>query len=170
MAISNDGKATEDMMIKAWSKVPGLWQLKITDSPGLGDRPADNILIVENLRILQEVKSTTGDAIRLGSLIHKHQVKNLYDFQSLHKDNIGLIVVEFLTHKKLVFIDIIQYIKHLKRSAYNYLGLPEILKNASNTDLSIYIHPMTSGAPEMTKIFKEVQEYAVNTRKHTKNS
>ena len=165
MSVTNNGKSTEDMIKEAWGKVPGLWQLKITDMPGLGDRPADNILIVENLRILQEVKSTVSDKITLGGLIHRHQVKALWDFQSLHKDNLGIIVVEFLTHKKLVFIDIIQYISHLKKSAYNYLGLPEIMRSTKADNLYIYNHPMHLGAPEMPIILKEVQKYAAHTRK-----
>lgn len=165
MAIGYDGKSTEKMMTKAWAQVPGLWQLAIADLPGFGNRPADTIVLTDKYRILQEVKSTVSDKIGLGSLVHKHQVKALYEFTTLHRLNLGILVVEFLTYEKIVFIDIIQYIRYLKSSRHAYLGLPEITSALPSNDLYISLKSTHSGPPEMTKVLKEITDYADKIRK-----
>ena len=79
---------------RSWKLLPHIWRLRITDGRGLGTRPADELILMENLNLLCEMKRTVGDVFTL-SMLRTDQVKGLLQFEQVLERNRGLVFVSF---------------------------------------------------------------------------
>lgn len=87
------GEDFQDEIRRSWREVPNTWQLIIKDGGG-GSRPADKLVICDEVNILQELKRTEGQRFQL-SFLESNQIKGLLDFESAGKRNYGLVLVSF---------------------------------------------------------------------------
>lgn len=91
------GKSFEKLVAMSWGLVPNLWRCRLRDS-AFQDSPADEIILTDTYRILSEVKETTADSIGL-NLIKQEQLENLLVFETLHKYNVGILLIHFNNKK-----------------------------------------------------------------------
>jgi len=89
------GKDFESFVAMSWGLVPNLWRCRLRDSL-FQNSPADEIILTEKYRILSEVKETTSDTIGL-NVIKNEQLENLLVFETKHKDNVGILLINFNT-------------------------------------------------------------------------
>src|SRR5690625_1274543 len=73
--------------------VPNVWTINIADGRG-GSRPADRLIITEEVNILAELKRTAGQRFNL-SFLRPNQIQGLVDFDNVTKRNLGLVLVSF---------------------------------------------------------------------------
>lgn len=92
------GTDFQDEVRRSWKNVPHTWQLTIKDGGG-GSRPADKLVLCEEVNLLIELKRTEGDAFKLGFL-RPNQVHGLVDFDNVIPKNYGLVGVSFHNEKK----------------------------------------------------------------------
>lgn len=92
------GEDFQDEIRRSWSYVPGSWRIRIPDGGG-ASRPADNIVLTQDVNILEELKRTAGDAFTL-NMLRKSQVRGLVDFDAVIKRSYGLVYVSFLNTKE----------------------------------------------------------------------
>lgn len=72
--------------------------MRVADGKG-GSRPADEIILLEDLSVLAEHKRTQGDTFKF-SMLRPNQVKGLIDFDQVVTRNYGLVFVSFLDERK----------------------------------------------------------------------
>jgi hypothetical protein len=91
------GKNFEQLVAMSWGLVPNLWRCRLRDSL-FQDSPADEVVLTVTYRILCEVKETTADTVGL-NIIKAEQLENLLIFETIHKDNVGILLINFNTKK-----------------------------------------------------------------------
>jgi hypothetical protein len=89
------GEDFQDEIRRSWRLIPGCWRLRITDGKGTGDRPADDLVLLEHINILSEEKRTAGDRFEL-SFLRPNQLRGLLAFDNVLERNKGLVFVSFL--------------------------------------------------------------------------
>lgn len=110
--------------------------MRIADGGG-STRPADDIIITDNLNILAENKRTDGDAFKL-SMLEVNQQTGLTDFEATQIDrNVGMVFISFYngTHDEMYgfrLVPALQYmVKHkrvsIPREVLKAGGIPAIL-------------------------------------------
>lgn len=117
---------------RSWRLVPHCWRLRITDSVNrIGTRPADNIVLLEEINILCEEKRTAGDRFKL-SFLRPDQLQGLLDFDAVIRRNKGLVFISFLNDTvddayAFRMADALVYMKQRNRQ---YVTLEELQEQA----------------------------------------
>ena len=83
------GHDFQDDIAMAWAQVPKSWRMRIRDG-GNGDRPADEIVVLNEFRLLVEAKRTKSMSFNLKSLVKENQINsgvcsfNISQYKSLN--------------------------------------------------------------------------------------
>ena len=108
----NIGTQFEATLAKSWvASGLNLLRLKITETGE--ERPCDERIDLDNLRLFNELKSVQGDTFNV-RLIKQHQLKSLYVINNKFKDSLGLIFIEFRKHNIVKVIDILSLLNYIK--------------------------------------------------------
>jgi hypothetical protein len=83
---------------RSWLRIPNCWRMRIPDGAG-GTRPADEIVLLEDVNILGEHKRTKGRKFEL-SFLRPDQVGGLLAFDATLERNKGLVFVSFHNPEK----------------------------------------------------------------------
>lgn len=92
------GDDFQNEMRASWRLLPNVWRFRLPDGGG-GSRPADELVLLEDVNILAEHKRTYGEKFELGFL-RPPQLKGLQDFDLVIPRNLGLVFVSFLNEEK----------------------------------------------------------------------
>ncbi|MFJ5716574.1 hypothetical protein [Neobacillus sp. NPDC093127] len=92
------GDDFQEEIRNSWPHVPNVWHIHIKDGGG-GTRPADRLVLCEEVNILSELKRTAGERFNL-SFLRPNQIRGLIDFDQVIKRNYGLVLVSFHNPKK----------------------------------------------------------------------
>lgn len=92
------GEDWQDAVRRSWRLVPNTWRLRIPDGGG-GTRPADELVLTEEINILAEHKCTNSDRFQLAYLT-PGELKGLMDFDLVISRNLGLVFIHFLNEEK----------------------------------------------------------------------
>lgn len=87
------GESFQEEIRNSWRLLPNVWRFRIPDGGG-GNRPGDEIVLLENVNILAEHKRTTRDKFQL-DFLRPSQLKGLLDFDQVIERNYGLVFVNF---------------------------------------------------------------------------
>jgi hypothetical protein len=87
------GEDFQDEIRRSWALIPNCWRMRIKDGGG-GTRPADEIVLLEEVNILAEHKRTESDRFEL-AFLRTDQVKGLIQFDRCLVRNLGLVFVSF---------------------------------------------------------------------------
>lgn len=91
------GEDFQNEIRRSWRLVPHTWRIRIPDGKG-GTRPADELILSENINILVEMKRTEGDRFEL-AFLEPNQIKGLIDFDKVIARNYGLVFISFLNEE-----------------------------------------------------------------------
>ena len=114
-------------IMHSWRLVPNIWTMTIKDGGG-GTRPADRIILSQDVNILAELKRTKSQRFEL-AFLRPNQIQGLLDFDQVIKRNVGMVFVSFHNIEKGIdtafafrLADAIPYMKQVGRS---YITLDE---------------------------------------------
>lgn len=115
-------------IMNSWKRIPNIWTMTIKDGGG-GTRPADRIILTQDINILAELKRTESQRFELAYL-RPNQIKGLLDFDQVIERNVGLVFISFHSTKKGIdtafafrLMDAMPYMKQAGRS---YITLDEL--------------------------------------------
>jgi len=101
--------------------------MRIADGRG-GTRPADEVILLNDINVLGEHKRTQGDRFEL-SFLRVNQLTGLVDFDQVIERNKGLVFVSFLDDAKgldaAVTFRLIDILGHMKQRGRQYVTLAE---------------------------------------------
>lgn len=127
------GQDFQDEIRRSWRLVPNSWRMRIADGRG-GTRPADEIILLNDVNILAEHKRTQGDRFEL-SFLEVNQIKGLLDFDQVIARNKGLVFVSFLDEAKgldlAVAFRLIPAAYYMKRKRRKYITVDEFKKQVT---------------------------------------
>lgn len=92
------GESFQDELRRSWRLLPNVWRFRIPDGGG-GNRPGDEIVLLENINVLAEHKRTQSDKFQL-SYLRPSQLKGLLDFDQVIERNYGMVFVNFHNEAK----------------------------------------------------------------------
>ena len=92
------GDDFQEEIRRSWRRLPNCWRMRIADGGG-ASRPADELILLEEINVLAEQKRTAGDVFRLG-MLRENQITGLVDFDEVISRNLGLVFISFLNEKK----------------------------------------------------------------------
>jgi hypothetical protein len=92
------GNDFQDEIRRSWAFVENCWRMRVKDGGG-GTRPADEIVTLEEVNILAELKRTEGQKFEL-SFLRPDQISGLLDFDRVVTRNYGLVYVSFHNEKQ----------------------------------------------------------------------
>lgn len=97
------GKQFEETLKLSWRHVSGAWRLRIKD--GLGsERPGDEIILLKQLRLLLEAKTTNKSSFNASTAnLKSHQIQAGLDFDALNKNNYSVLFIQFNSDVNQVF-------------------------------------------------------------------
>jgi len=112
------GKQFESDMLESWKCVPS-WRIRLRDGGG-GETPADDLVLLDELRVLAEYKCTDNDKFNFSSAVKQHQIDAALTFESACGKNVGVLFINFRHRNAVVIIRIIDlltyYVKANKKS------------------------------------------------------
>jgi len=149
------GEEFQEEIRRSWRLIPNCWRMRIADGKG-GTRPADEIILLEDINVLAEHKRTQGTVFKL-SMLRPNQIQGLIDFDEVITRNYGLVFVNFLDEKKdldkTYVFRLITAIRYMKKK--NRLSIP--LKALDNELIPCIKLPLLEAA-ERTYDLKGVVE------------
>lgn len=86
------GLSFQDEIRESWALVPHCWRIRIPDG---GSRPADELILLNEVRILAEHKRTESARFEL-SFLRPNQLTGLKAFLKTSPNNFGLVFISFL--------------------------------------------------------------------------
>lgn len=112
--MANSGTLFEATLAKSWvaSNIP-LIRIKLTETGE--ERPCDERVDLENLRLFNELKSTSNDTFSIRQ-IKPHQLKSLAHLNKKFKDTLGLVFIEFSKYNIVKVIDIMSLLTYSKNT------------------------------------------------------
>lgn len=122
------GEDFQDELRRSWRLVPRCWRMRITDAAGrVGTRPADDIILLDQVNILCEAKRTAGDRFEL-SFLRPNQLRGLLEFDGVMDRNIGMVFVSFLNEAvDLAFaFRLLDALLFMKQQNRQYITLEEL--------------------------------------------
>lgn len=109
----NVGTLFEATLAKSWvASNLNLVRLKLSETGE--ERPCDERVDLDNLRLFNELKSVQGDSFNI-RLIKQHQLKSLAGLHKKFDNSLGLIFIEFRKHNIVKVIDIISLLNFVKK-------------------------------------------------------
>jgi len=106
--------------------------MRIPDGKG-GTRPADELVLFENINILAEMKRTEGDCFEL-AFLEPHQIKGLLDFDKVIDRNYGLVYVSFLNEELkrdvAYAFRLVTAMRYMRQKRRKYISMEELYNNA----------------------------------------
>lgn len=145
----------------SWKQISNLWRLRITDGRGLGTRPADELILLENANLLCEEKRTDGDQFTL-SMLRTDQLKGLLKFEQALERNRGYVFVSFLNEAvDLAFcFRLIDALHYMKSQGRQYITLAELQKSV----IEVLPLPRIKIGDNNAYDFKGVKDFANNSK------
>lgn len=133
------GEDFQDEIRRSWRLIEPCWRMRISDGKG-ADRPADEIILLQDFNILAEHKRTSSDRFEL-SFLRPNQIKGLYDFDTVLERNYGLVFVSFLNEDagidEAYTFRLLAALKYMKTQGRRYITRKELyLKEIRNIELS----------------------------------
>lgn len=117
---------------RSWRQLPNIWRFRIPDGGG-GTRPADEIILAQDLNILAEHKRTKKKSFQL-DFLRPNQVQGLLDFERVIDRNYGLVFVSFLDDKAGVdeayAFRLVQAMQFMKKKGRVSITLDEFRRQA----------------------------------------
>jgi hypothetical protein len=155
------GKQFEKEMANSWSHVKDSWRLRLSDVSS-GERPADELILVSDYRLLIEYKVTGQQSISKSNF-KDHQLRAACDFVKLHPNNASVTLVKFTNWDTVYAIDtlsLVAYFERIKKSIHH---------NVMSTGFGTLVERSAWGY-NLTDIFKEISKiYAKEYYKRFKN-
>lgn len=112
----------------SWRLIPNTWQIVIKDGGG-GSRPADNLVLAQEINILQELKRTTSRKFEL-SFLEPNQIRGLIDFDQVILNNYGMVLVSFHNPEKglddAYAIRLISALRYMNDKGRQFISLDEL--------------------------------------------
>ena len=128
------GEEFQDEIRRSWRLLPNCWRMRIADGQGT-TRPADEIILLEEINVLAEAKRTSGEVFKL-SMLRPNQVTGLIDFDQVISRNWGLVFISFLNDDKgldeAYAIRLITALKFMKQKGKVSISLEELRTRAVN--------------------------------------
>ncbi|WP_246096097.1 hypothetical protein [Paenibacillus sinopodophylli] len=116
----------------SWTNVSNCWRMRIKDGGG-GTRPADEIVLLEDVNILVELKRTESDRFEL-SYLRPDQVKGLLLFDRCIARNYGLVFISFNNLDKgrdeAYAFRLARALHYMQSKERQYVTLEEFTQNA----------------------------------------
>lgn len=125
------GQDFQDEVRRSWRKLSNVWRFRLPDGGG-GNRPGDELILLEDISILAEHKRTEGDEFQL-SFLRPSQLKGLRDFDKVITRNYGLVFVSFLDEKRgqdmAYCFRLLRGLQFMQRQGRQYIHLEEFKRN-----------------------------------------
>ncbi|WP_238189945.1 hypothetical protein [Paenibacillus sp. L3-i20] len=116
----------------SWANIPNCWRMRIKDGGG-GTRPADEIVLLEEVNVLAEHKRTESDRFEL-SFLRPDQVKGLLLFDRCLARNFGLVFVSFNNPEKgrddAYAFRLVRALRYMQSKERQYVTLEEFSQGA----------------------------------------
>lgn len=126
------GEEFQAELRRSWRLISPSWRLRITDGRG-STRPADEIILLEDFNILAEHKRTKGDRFEL-SFLEPNQLRGLFDFDQVLKQNFGMVFVSFLNEEEQIddayTFRLIAALRFFKEKKRKYITRSELLNGS----------------------------------------
>lgn len=87
------GEAFQNEIKASWRLIPDCWRMRISDD--CGSRPADEIVLLSEDRLLNELKRKSDGMLCISDL-RTNQLGGLIDFMHAGGNNFGMVIVSFL--------------------------------------------------------------------------
>lgn len=91
------GEAFQNEIKASWRLIPDCWRMRISDD--CGSRPADEIVILSEDRLLNELKRKSDGKLCVADL-RTNQLGGLIDFMHAGGNNFGIVIVSFLDDER----------------------------------------------------------------------
>jgi hypothetical protein len=92
------GQEFQDEIRRGWRLIKNCWFMHIPDGKG-ATRPADQIILLQDINILAEQKRTAGDRFQL-NFLRQDQLTGLASFERVLNRNYSLIFISFLNREQ----------------------------------------------------------------------
>jgi hypothetical protein len=126
------GEDFQSEIRSSWAHIPNCWRMRIKDGGG-GTRPADEIVLLEDVNILAELKRTESDRFEL-SFLRPDQVKGLLLFDRCLARNYGLVFISFNNQAKGIdeayAFRLARAIQYMQSKERQYVTLEELTQGA----------------------------------------
>lgn len=126
------GSDFQDEMRRSWAYVPNCWRLRIKDGPG-ETRPADELILLQDVNILAEQKRTEGQRFQL-SFLRPDQITGLLDFDRVIEKNLGLVFVSFHNLDKglddAYAVRLVTALRYMQRQGVQYITREDLERKA----------------------------------------
>lgn len=126
------GEAFQEEIRRSWANIPNSWRMRIKDGGG-GTRPADEIVLLEEVNVLAELKRTESDRFEL-SYLRPDQVKGLLLFDRCLARNYGLVFVSFNNpdagRDEAYAFRLARALQYMKGKGRQYVTLEELTQQA----------------------------------------
>lgn len=126
------GQDFQDEIRRSWRKLPNVWRFRLPDGGG-GNRPGDELILLEEINVLAEHKRTEGDDFQL-AFLRPSQLKGLVDFDRVISRNYGLVFVSFLDEARgqdiAYCFRLARALQYMKTRGRQYIHLEEFESGA----------------------------------------
>lgn len=121
------GGLFEQRMLESWYRVPGTWRLKIGDGVG-SERPADEIILLNKVRLLAENKRTDKLVFAIGNNLKPHQWRAGVEFSCLNPNNISAVFLNFYNDKvdRTFAIEMISLMQYMVKYKTKSIGINDM--------------------------------------------
>ena len=137
------GDDFQDEIRRSWTLVKS-WRMRIPDGKG-GSRPADELVLLEAVNLLIEMKRTEGDRFEL-SFLRPSQVNGLLAFDKVFEQNYGLVLVSFLNEATGVdeayAFQLIGAVKFMQQRGRKFISLDEFREAAAGRTRPFKAHKL----------------------------
>jgi len=106
------GNDFQDDIAMSWSFCTNSWRMRIRDG-GHGDRPADEIVVLDKFRVLAELKRTQSNTFKLKALVKTNQINGLLAFDKLNYYNVGVLIIHFSSIDECYVVRIAELLKYI---------------------------------------------------------
>lgn len=120
------GKEFELEIAKSWTLVNNAWRLRLRDGGGI-ECPADELVLLPNVRLLNELKRTNKNYFSL-KLLRTNQISGLLTFEKKDSNNYGLVFINFYNEHfnidRLFVFRLVHLYMFIKTNKYDKLYFP----------------------------------------------
>jgi len=149
------GEAFQNEIKASWRLIPDCWRMRISDD--CGSRPADEIVLLSEDRLLNELKRKADGMLCISDL-RTNQLGGLIDFMHAGGNNFGMVLVSFVddTYDTAYAIAISTFLNLCERKNRMYLSIKEI-SDAVYEGLAVEI-PRLASCQEKEKFLVDVYD------------
>ena len=133
------GRKFEDRMRDSWlASDLSLWRMRIKDGAGT-ERPGDELIIMNKLRILAEHKTTSNETFSIASNLKPHQISAGAAFSSLNYKNKSIVFINFKNDKidKTYAVSMYSIVDFMYRTKKKSIRLEEMATLKYHKELDI---------------------------------